>query len=267
MAPSLSREVLRSGIWQLSSAVLGRGRAVVVVDPGYFPRELAALAALAGARGEVQAVVFTHGHWDHVIGWSAFPGAPVHGGAGLHRAVAAGDAVTQKNLREAEEFDARWYIERPAPLRWPAEVRPLEDGDPLAAGLRALLLPGHSDDGLALLREEDGLLLCGDYLSPCEIPFVEDLRAYRKTLQRLQGLLDDAVAEVVPGHGPLLPRRAAQEIAAADLAYLDALLLRAERGDEAGALALPLPQAAAVPGMADHHRDNWQKALIAAAAG
>jgi glyoxylase-like metal-dependent hydrolase (beta-lactamase superfamily II) len=41
------------------------------------PRELVDLRELASQRGQVRAVAFTHGHWDHVAGWQTFPGAKV----------------------------------------------------------------------------------------------------------------------------------------------------------------------------------------------
>ena len=67
----------QSGIWQTNSSVVSVGGAVLVIDPAYFPRELDAIAAAARAAGEVAAVVFTHGHWDHVMGHAALPAAPV----------------------------------------------------------------------------------------------------------------------------------------------------------------------------------------------
>jgi hydroxyacylglutathione hydrolase len=202
-------------------------------------------------------VVFTHGHWDHVLGWRTFPAAAVHANPTLAAAVAGGHA----SLDDALDFDGRWYVARPEPLAWPPSVLPVAEGQALALGraeLRALLLPGHSPDGLALVA--DGVLLSGDHLSPLEIPFVDDVQAYRATLARLLGVLP-GLREVIPGHGPRLASSEAAAIARADLAYLDALARAAERQDEAGAAAIVLPRAAAVPGMRDHHRDNWQAAL------
>jgi hydroxyacylglutathione hydrolase len=257
-------EIRHSGIWQLSSSVLSQDGAVLVIDPGYFPRELDELVSLAASRGEVRAVAFTHGHWDHVLGWRSFPGAPVLTSAHLAAAIRDGTTEAERNLRDARDFDGRWYVDRGAPLAWPPpeQLRPLAEGDPLRIGsleLTALSLPGHSPDGLGLFVASAGLLFVGDYLSPCEIPFVADLAAYRATLRRLLGLLD-GTERVIPGHGPPLSAAEARAIAAADLRYLDALAACAESGDLRGAQALPLPRAAEVPGMPEHHLDNLRAA-------
>ncbi len=253
---ALAVEVFTSGIWKLSSVLLSRGGRALAVDPGYFPRELSALAERARAHGRVDAVVFTHGHWDHVIGWRTFPGAEVLGSPDLAEAVASGSERAREDLDGARQFDGRWYVERPEPLGWPARIRPLTPGARLdlgGAAIEAIHLPGHSPDGLGLVIPDRGLLIAGDYLSPEEIPFVDDLDAYRATLRRLIELLE-SLDLVIPGHGPRLDRAAARSIARADLEYLDRLADPAEEPD-----AVPLPRAAEVPGMRDHHRENVLK--------
>jgi hydroxyacylglutathione hydrolase len=243
-------DVTWSGIWQTTSTVLSLDGGCLVVDPAYFPRELDDLAALARSRGETLAVAFTHGHWDHIAGWQSFPGAEVLGAPRLAQAVAAAD---ESALADARDFDGRWYVTRPEPLRWPPAVRAVGEG-PLTVGpleLRALSLPGHSPDGLGLIAGD--VLLPGDYLSPCEIPFVDDAAAYRDTLVRLLGLLGADVGTVIPGHGPRLSAAQARAIAEADVVYVEALLAAP---DEAAALAIPWPRAALVPGMGTHHEKN-----------
>jgi glyoxylase-like metal-dependent hydrolase (beta-lactamase superfamily II) len=255
---SLRIETRTSGIWQTNSVVLSASRDVLVLDPAFFPRELDELAALAVRRGENTTVVFSHGHWDHVAGWRHFPGARVLASAALVRGVTQNDAAAARNLDELRDFEDRWYVQREAASSWPAHLRALADGETLRLGhtvVNALAVPGHSADAIALLVPEAGLLLPGDYLSACEIPFVDDLPAYRATLLRFRDQLP-SVLRVVPGHGPELDREAASAILEDDLRYLEALAACAVRRDAAGALAVTLPRAADVPGMAGWHRKN-----------
>jgi hydroxyacylglutathione hydrolase len=259
-------DLLTSGIWQTNSAILSHRGDCLVVDPAYFPRELEAIAAAVGERGRAEAVVFTHGHWDHVMGHGICPDAPVWMHQGLASEIAEATPRAAKYLEDARQFDSRWYVPRPHGHRWPTVVRPLADEERLelaGAALHALHLPGHSPDGLALVVEALGLMTVGDYLSPCEIPFLDEPGQYRATLARLIELLggggDKVVAQVVPGHGPQLSAAEALAIARADLEYVERLLDAGIRGDAEAALAVELPRAADVVGMRDAHRANCDK--------
>lgn len=253
-----------SGIWQMASTVIVSGQSCLVVDPGYFPRELEAIARSIPAGAKVEALVLTHSHWDHVIGHGRFPGVPVYTSPVLARSVLERGDLAQKAMAEAREFDSRWYIERPWGYDWPDRVRGLDDEGCFHLGdldIQAFLIPGHAPDCLALRAENH--LLVGDYLSPCEIPFLDSLPDYRRTLQRLMALIDSGIEQVVPGHGPVLSSAAARRIAREDLRYLDALARCAARRDTAAAKAIPLPRAEHVFGMAHHHSENCRKAGLA----
>jgi glyoxylase-like metal-dependent hydrolase (beta-lactamase superfamily II) len=259
-------EVVTGGLWQLSSVVVSRGGVCLAVDAGYLPEELSQVARRVASRGRLAAMAFTHAHWDHVLGTMSFPQAPALCSCRLADWVAADAAPARACLEEARQFDSRWYVPRPAPYRWPAQLRGLEDGDRIdleGLVLRAVALPGHSADGLGLLVEQAGTLLAGDHLSPCEIPFVDDARAYRDTLVRLLELLGE-VERVVPGHGPVLGSDQARRIAREDLDYLDRLLELGASGDRKGALRLALPRAAEVVGMREHHLENLARVGLGA---
>jgi glyoxylase-like metal-dependent hydrolase (beta-lactamase superfamily II) len=255
----------RSGIWQMTSTVVCAGESCLVVDPGYFPRELDALVCAVPQGAAVEALFFTHGHWDHVVGHGAFPGVPVYTSSVLARSVAQGGELATEAMRKGREHDSQWYVVRPWGYEWPKDLRGLDDGGWFNIGgldIEAFLIPGHAPDCMAIRAEN--WLLVGDYLSPCEIPFVDDLADYRRTLQRLILLIDAGIENVVPGHGPPLSTEDARRIAREDLRYLDQIVRCAERQDTSAAVAIPLPRAGEVFGMPDRHRENCCKAGLAA---
>jgi glyoxylase-like metal-dependent hydrolase (beta-lactamase superfamily II) len=259
--PDLHVDVSFSGIWQMTSTVIASGRSCLVVDPGYFPRELADIAARIPGHATVEALCFTHSHWDHVVGHGIFPTVPVYTSSVLACSVAEGGQLAVKGMEKAREFDSQWYVERPWGYTWPQDLRGLDDGGWFNVGdldIEAFLIPGHAPDCMAIRAENH--LLVGDYLSPCEIPFVDNLADYRRTLTRLLTLIAPSVDTVIPGHGPLLSAAEARRIAREDLRYLDGIARCAERNDTAAALHLSLPRAADVAGMRDHHAENCRKA-------
>ncbi len=69
------------------------------------------------------------------------------------------------------------------------------------------------------------VLVCGDYLSPVEIPALSpggSVTVYRATLERLRPLAEQA-EWVVPGHGAPYTGQRALEVLAEDDAYLQQL--------------------------------------------
>lgn len=81
----------------------------------------------------------------------------------------------------------------------------VKDGDIIDLGnrkLEILLIPGHTDDSIALFEKESGLLWTGDsfYEGPIWLFFPEtDLEAYKKSLSRLVGLVPQLKA-LLPAH-------------------------------------------------------------------
>lgn len=139
---------------------------------------------------------------------TVWPEAPLGVAESTARRLADAPGEAQRKVRA---FDREHYVERP-PLRL-GDVQALPVPGRLDVGERELELHeagGHTPDGMAVVVPWAGVLICGDYLSPCEGPegHTHDAEAYRATLERLRPLVD-AADWVVPGHGaPLRPGRA-----------------------------------------------------------
>ena len=109
---------------------------------------------------------------------------------------------------------------------------------------------GHTADGMAVWVGWAGVLCCGDYVSPVEIPVLSgggSLDGYEATLARLRPLVE-AADTVVPGHGAPLDRDRALAILDEDAGYLDALR---RRDDDA-----PLPPGRDTTEQRRIHREN-----------
>lgn len=172
----------------------------------------------------------THGDWDHLMGRLAFPGAAL-GVAETTAARLTGDpGAAQRKLRA---FDEEHYVERPSPLSL-GQVQALPvPGHVELGGQEIELHPadGHTADGMALWVAWAGVLVCGDYLSPVEIPMLSgsgSRDAYLATLERLRPLVAQA-QWVVPGHGAPTERDRASQILDEDVRYLTDWELPASR--------------------------------------
>lgn len=235
--------VVVSAVWQTTATAVRAGAGCVLIDSPVMPEELAELPGLLTDSGfAARGLLATHGDWDHLLGRLAFPEAELRAGSTTVTRLAAEPTAAQQRLRE---FDDEHYISGRPPLELGA-VRPL----PAAGGTFELVeAGGHTADGMALWLPWAGVLVCGDYLSPVEIPMLSpggSLSAYQATLQRLAPLVAQAQT-VVPGHGTPLSGEQAATIHAEDVAYLEAL---AARGDA------PLPAGRDSGEQARIHADN-----------
>ena len=223
----LHRDVLvaTSRIWQTTCTIVRQGQECFVIDSPILPDELELLPAILEHSGfPFTGLLATHADWDHVLGRLAFPKAALGvGETTAARLTAAPGAVA----RELRAFDDEWYVERPAPLSL-GQVQALPVPGHCAIGDDEIELhpaDGHTADGTAFWIGWANTLVCGDYLSPVEIPWISESGsrdAYLATLRRLQPFVEQA-EHVVPGHGAVLDGLRAAAILGEDLAYLEAL--------------------------------------------
>jgi glyoxylase-like metal-dependent hydrolase (beta-lactamase superfamily II) len=217
--------VATSQVWQTTCTVVRSGDEAFVVDSPVFPEELEVLPAVLDQAGfRFSGLLVTHGDWDHLLGRLAFPDAAI----GCAETTAArltaepGDAA-----RKLRAFDDEHYVTRPRPLSL-GQVQALPVPGHLGVGELELELhpaDGHTADGMAVWIPWARVLVCGDYLSPVEIPMLSDggsRDAYLATLERLRPLVEQA-DHVVPGHGEVLDGQRALAILREDAAYLSEL--------------------------------------------
>ena len=219
--------VFVSSYWQTTCTAVRAGDEGFLIDSVIYPEELEALPGVLEQAGfPVSGLLATHGDWDHLLGREAFPTASLGCGESTAQRLTADPGAAQRELRA---FDEESYVLGRRPLSL-AAYQALPVPGKLALGPRHELeihpAEGHTVDGVAYLMPWMGVLVCGDYLSPVEIPWISDggsVTAYLATLERLDPLVT-RVDTVVPGHGGPLERDRALEILREDVEYLQALL-------------------------------------------
>ena len=222
--------VFISRYWQTTCTAVRAGDEGFVIDSPVYPDELEALGGvLEQAAFPVSGLLTTHADWDHLLGRIAFPEASLGCGESTARRLLAEPGQAQRELRE---FDEEQYIDDRPPLSL-GGIQSLPVPGKLSIGpeergheLELHAADGHTPDGTAYVIPWLDVLVCGDYLSPVEIPWISpggSAEAYLATLERLRELVE-RTRTVIPGHGRPQSREEALGILDEDVAYLDALI-------------------------------------------
>jgi hydroxyacylglutathione hydrolase len=196
--------VFQSALYQTTCTVVDTKDFVLVVDPNWLPQEIEEIQRhVASIQGVKELyLLFTHGDFDHVIGYLAFPGAKVIGSKGLQE-----HPDKEKKIDMIRQFYNDYYIQQPYPIAFPeVDIVIGEDEQKLVIGESTLtfyLAQGHTHDGLFTVIEPLGLWIAGDYLSDFELPFIyHSAKAYEETLQKAKQILENhKISVLVPGHG------------------------------------------------------------------
>jgi len=181
------------------------GETVAVIDaglPGRAGEVISAVESLGRAAGDIRTVAMTHHHIDHsgaLASLQCKTGALVYATA-LEAAILEGDAPVPKLVSPSRRWTVLLAVaERLGPtVPTPTEVHHrLSDGDVIeAAGLTAVLTPGHTIGHVSYLHPASGTLFVGDAasLSPrghLALPAAnhdEDPIATVASIQKLAGL-------------------------------------------------------------------------------
>jgi glyoxylase-like metal-dependent hydrolase (beta-lactamase superfamily II) len=225
--------VFISRFWQTTCTAVRAGDEGLVIDSPVYPDELEALGGVLEQAGfPVSGLLATHADWDHLLGRIAFAEASLGCGETTARRLVAEPGAAQRELRE---FDEDQYVDDRPPLSL-GGVQSLPVPGRLSLGSQGRELElhpadGHTADGTAFFIPWLEVLVCGDYLSPVEIPWLSpggSAEVYLATLERLRALVERAQT-IVPGHGRPLDRATATELLDEDVAYLNALIEQGAR--------------------------------------
>jgi hydroxyacylglutathione hydrolase len=196
--------VFQSGMYQVNSTVITTDDLVLIVDPGYLPREVDEIRhyveRIKGSRPTY--LYFTHSDFDHIVGYGAFPEAKTIASKELVE-----NPIRESQVKDLIKYDDEFYLLRPYPVRYPVIDHIISaDGEQLKIGETVLTFYhafGHNHDGLIAVVEFEMVLIAGDYLSDIEFPFVYyDVNEYKRTINTLQRRLEESNAfTLIPSHG------------------------------------------------------------------
>jgi len=183
-----------------ANLLLLRGRQPTLVDSGFVGHAGETAAWVRAHTPDLDLVVNTHWHSDHVGGNAVLQA----GGAGI--AASATDALAV--ARRDPGCCLAEYLDQPVA---PYTVNePLDDGQVVRLGeadWEVLRTPGHTPGHLALWQPEERLLAVGDALSDYDVGWVnlalDGPEATATALDSLRRLADLVPRVLLPSHGPI----------------------------------------------------------------
>ena len=172
-----------------------RGDKTIIVDTAHHGRRMMLVQALADrgmSPNDIDMVVLTHAHWDHVQNVDIFKNAQV--------AVGADELEYAKDPHPTDWATSGYFLD----MLNRRDVLAVADGQELAPGVRILGTPGHSRGHVSVVAETPAgsVALTGDALTAADC--VEDRQALPGLLGRGVGGTERSAAPRQRHH--LLPR-------------------------------------------------------------
>ena len=188
----MQRYTIQVGSFEVNCSLLENEGKALIIDPGQEADRI--IAALENKGWEPEAILLTHGHFDHINGipglLERFPDLPIY--------VSKEDAEVMShpmNSLPPEYF----------PVTVPAKnlKTDLHNFSFLTFHFSFIPTPGHTPGGVCYFFPQEKLLLSGDTLFAGSIGRTDlpggDMATLMRSLDSLRALPDDTL--VIPGHG------------------------------------------------------------------
>ena len=203
---------------QVTAGVVTGPQWAIVIDTLALPEETLAMRSFIEEvlSVPVRYVINTHYHADHSWGNCFFPGATI-----LSHTLCR-EAILEKGAASLEAAKRQNPIFKPVKLV-PPHLTFSQGEMALRVGKKNLILfptPGHSQDGISILIEEDRVLFAGDAFLP--LPYivdgnVDDLVATIKKIGKM------GLENIVQGHGEIILRGEIDDAVKENLIYISAI--------------------------------------------
>jgi hydroxyacylglutathione hydrolase len=198
--------VRQSAAFQMNSTVLLRADHAILVDPGVLASEIDDLAAVVRQASPAEiTLLFTHAHWDHVLGRSWWPQAGTVAHDRFHAVLVRDQVGTLAEIEALAAQHGEVWTRGFSPFR-PAQAVSGLRYQPIGSWRLVLRdAPGHADTQLTVHLPDARVLIAADMLSDIEIPLLDGpCLPYRRTLLDLAPLAENgAIETLIPGHGTI----------------------------------------------------------------
>lgn len=150
----------------------------------------------------VEAVIITHGHFDHIYGLADFMRCAEDDGKNIPVYIHSGDVLMMRSCEK--NLSAPLFR---IPYEYTGILNETSDGDVITVGsmsFRVLHTPGHTDGCACYVEESEKTIFSGDVLFEGSIGRTDfpggSMGIMRESLKKLMEF--DGSYRVYPGHGP-----------------------------------------------------------------
>ena len=219
---------------QVTAGVIAGPQWAVVIDTLAMPDETLSMREFIEHElgVPVRYVINTHYHADHAWGNCFFPASTVIAHSRCR------DLLAERGLPSLEAASRQNPAFRQVKIVLPHIT--FESGEmSLRVGKKNLTLlrtPGHSEDGIAVLVDEDRVLFAGDAFMPLPTIMDGDIDEIASSIRRIGRM---GLENIVQGHGDIILRGEIEAAVKENLSYLtnikkSAKIVARRRGSESG---------------------------------